>query len=114
MTSLALYTATHSDDLRQIEDTLDHLLGDLPSDGQASVLPKATHLPPHILNKTETQSVLPRAKDSKSSRKRKKEVDPYGGGEQPGKLAKKDAKGKAAAVAVATQRQPLSVVPNGR
>lgn len=112
-TSTARFMHAHQSSIGPLEALLDTLSTDLPP-STTSVLPAARRLPPNILNKTETQAVLPRAKESKTERKRKTEADPFGGGEQPGKLAKRDAKGKAVVDVVAARRQPLADVPNGQ
>lgn len=91
--------------LARVESDLDRLLTLSPNNPRATALPAARKVPPHLLNKTETQSALPRAKESKASRKRN--VDPFSGGERAGKLAKTDAKGAKAAEAVAAREAAL-------
>lgn len=96
-----------NDVIIKLEGCLDQLSTLASHNATPGTLPPTQRVPPHILCKTETQNTLPRAKDSKNARKRN--TDPFSAGERPGKLAKMDAKGPAAAEAVkAREKLPLT------
>lgn len=103
--------------LAELKQTVDRIASTsnapATTSGSSSVLPKPIRIPPNILNKTETQRVLPRAKETKSSKKR--HLDPYSGGERAGKRAKEDArrpleppKQPTSTMARSEDRQPLA------
>ncbi|KZV87284.1 hypothetical protein EXIGLDRAFT_840088 [Exidia glandulosa HHB12029] len=76
------------DKLKHLTTTLEAFLAETTSDG---VLPRATTIPPNIKVTTETQSVLPRAKQSKSKRQTLRYTEPYSSGVRSGTRAQADA-----------------------